>query len=109
VRIWDTHGDPVGEPLTDHLGHVNGVAIGRLGDRDVIVTGGGHGTVVWDVAARRGILLPTIDEVRAVAIGNGAVYAAAGSAIVAWRPSKRPRKPGPATTTSSASARTGSV
>ena len=33
VRIWDTHGDPVGEPLTGHTGWVGAVAVGRLGDR----------------------------------------------------------------------------
>jgi WD40 repeat protein len=45
VRIWDTNGQPIGETLTGHTGPVNAVAIGRLRDHDVIVTGGRDATV----------------------------------------------------------------
>ena len=37
--------------MTGHTGEVRAVAVGRAGDRDVIVSGGGDGTVrVWDAA-----------------------------------------------------------
>src|SRR5574342_410006 len=39
----------VGDPLTGHTGRVWAVAIGRVGDRDVIISGGGDATVrIWD-------------------------------------------------------------
>ena len=42
-------GTPVGDPLTGHTGGVTAVAVGRLGDRDVIVSGSDDGTVrIWD-------------------------------------------------------------
>ena len=45
-------GEPRGDPLTGHDGNVDpAVAMGRIGDRDVIVCGGWDGTVrVWDAA-----------------------------------------------------------
>ena len=50
VRVWDAvTGDPAGAPLTGHEGSVNAVAIGRAGDRDIIVSGSADSTVrVWD-------------------------------------------------------------
>jgi WD40 repeat protein len=52
VRIWDQDGQPVGRPLTGHDCPVSTVAVGRLGDPDVIVSGdadNGGGTVrIWD-------------------------------------------------------------
>ena len=39
VRIWDHDGQPLGDPLTGHGSWVEAVAVGRLGDRDVIVSG----------------------------------------------------------------------
>ena len=50
MRVWDAAtGQPAGPPLTGHTGAVCAVAVGRAGDRDVIVSGGGDGTVrVWD-------------------------------------------------------------
>ncbi|MBX6751744.1 MAG: hypothetical protein IRY85_19160 [Micromonosporaceae bacterium] len=57
VRIWDAAtGDLIGEPLTN--GTVLAVAIGRAGDRDVIVSGGYDGTVrLWDAVRSRPIHL----------------------------------------------------
>ena len=39
--MWDAAtGQPRGDPLTGHTDWVTAVAIGRIGDRDVIVSGG---------------------------------------------------------------------
>jgi hypothetical protein len=38
-------GDPVGTPLAGHDDSVNAVAIGRAGDRDIIVSGSDDRTV----------------------------------------------------------------
>ena len=55
MRVWDAAtGRPRGEPLTGHTGTVNAVAIRRIGDRDVIVSGSSDSTVrVWDAATGR--------------------------------------------------------
>ena len=46
MRVWDAvTGQPVGGPLAGHSDAVNAVAIGRAGDRDVIVSGSDDGTV----------------------------------------------------------------
>ena len=52
MRVWDAAtGQPAGQPLTGHTGEVYAVAVGRAGDRDVIVSGSQDGTVrVWDAA-----------------------------------------------------------
>ena len=52
VRVWDaTTGTELGQPLTGHTDGVKGVAIGRAGDHDVIVTAGDDCTVrIWDFA-----------------------------------------------------------
>lgn len=53
VRIWDAvSGDPVGAPLaTHHSFFAAAVAVGRAGDRDIIVAGaGGHTARIWDPA-----------------------------------------------------------
>ncbi|MDR0489056.1 MAG: WD40 repeat domain-containing protein [Propionibacteriaceae bacterium] len=72
VRLWDEGGDPVGEPLSrdadwahvgvgvslwvdssDVISVVNAVALGSLGDRDVIVSGSGDGMVrTWSTAGQ---------------------------------------------------------
>jgi hypothetical protein len=47
--VWDQDGHLVGEPLTGHTGSVLAVAVGRFGDRDVIVSAGIDEAVrVWD-------------------------------------------------------------
>ena len=52
VRIWDAAtGRPHGEPFTGHTHRVEAVAIGRTGDRDIIVSGSWDRTVrIWDPA-----------------------------------------------------------
>ena len=52
MRVWDAAtGQPRGEPLTGHTGKVEAVAIGRIGDRDIIVSGSWDHTVrMWDAA-----------------------------------------------------------
>jgi WD40 repeat protein len=52
------------DQLTGHSGRVNAVAIGRLGDRDVIVSGSADDTVrIWDITGHT-------RRVNAVAIGS---------------------------------------
>ncbi|MEV4513405.1 TIR domain-containing protein [Dactylosporangium sp. NPDC049525] len=87
VRIWDAAtGASIGDPLIDHTGAIFGVAIGRVRNRDVIVTGstgsfgfrdtfGDHnGTVrVWDVVASTPIgdlLAGHTDVAGTVAVGR---------------------------------------
>ena len=61
--------------LTSHTGRVAAVAVGRVGDREVIVSGGKDGTVqVWDAASGQPVGLPLTgpaDRVAAVAVGQG--------------------------------------
>ncbi len=90
VRIWDaTTGQPIGDPigapnpygrhaLLDHPYHngvVKAVAVGRVGDRDVIVSGSWDATLrVWDAATHDPIGTPLqVPEkywVTAVAVGR---------------------------------------
>jgi WD40 repeat protein len=47
VRVWDAvSGDPIDGPLAGHDDTVWAVAIGRVGDRDVIVPGSEDRTVI---------------------------------------------------------------
>jgi len=48
VRIWDQDGQPSGRPLIGHQGPVDSVAVGLLGDRDVIVFGDDGTVRIWD-------------------------------------------------------------
>jgi len=50
VRVWDAGtGQPIGDPLTGHTGTVLAVALGSVGGREVIVSGGVDQTVrIWD-------------------------------------------------------------
>ena len=51
VRIWDATGTQVGDAFTGNGSWVRAVAVGRLGARDVMVSGGYDGTVrIWDAA-----------------------------------------------------------
>ena len=75
MRVWDAaSGQPVGPPLTGHAGAVRAVAVGRAGDRDVIVSGGYDGTVrVWDAASGQPVGPPLTGHagrVAAVAVGR---------------------------------------
>ncbi|TDC82979.1 hypothetical protein E1292_50100 [Nonomuraea deserti] len=49
VRLWDiATGEQIGPAINDHFQGVNGLAFGRLGTDDVLVTGDGRGRVrVW--------------------------------------------------------------
>src|SRR5439155_6662587 len=61
------------QPLTGHAGPVTAVAVGRLGDRDVIVSGSEDATVrLWDADGRSvgQPLTGGTDQVRAVAVGR---------------------------------------
>ena len=73
--MWDAAtGQPRSEPLTGHTGPVHAVAIGRVGDRDVIISGSWDETVrVWDAATgqpRSEPLTGHTGPVQAVAIGR---------------------------------------
>jgi WD40 repeat protein len=72
VRIWDSAGHPVGDPLTGDIGHVHAVALGQLDGRDVIVAGGDDGLQLWDSAGHHpiGDPLDHTDMVTAVALGQ---------------------------------------
>ena len=75
VRIWDAGtGRTVGPPLTGHTGTVAAVAVGRVGDREVIVSGGWDETVrVWDAGTGQPVGPPLTGhtgEVGAVAVGR---------------------------------------
>ena len=75
MRVWDAvTGQPAGQPLTGHTGEVTAVAVGRAGDRDVIVSGGRDGTVrVWDAVTGQPAGQPLTGHtggVTAVAVGR---------------------------------------
>ena len=75
MRVWDAvTGRARGEPLTGHTGRVDAAAIGRAGDRDVIVSASSDGTVrVWDAVTGRARGEPLTGHtggVRGVAIGR---------------------------------------
>ena len=75
VRVWDAGtGQPVGAPLTGHTGAVEAVAVGRVGDREVIVSGGSDETVrIWDAGTGQPVGHPLTGHtgtVVAVAVGR---------------------------------------
>ena len=75
VRVWDAvDRAPVGLPLAGHTGGVTAVAVGRAGDRDVIVSGSRDGTVrVWDAVTGAAVGEPLAGHtgaVTAVAVGR---------------------------------------
>ena len=74
--MWDAvSGQPVGPPLTGHNGPVGAVAVGRAGDRDVVVSGGADWTVrVWDAVSGQPVGMPLTghaSNVLTVAVGPG--------------------------------------
>jgi WD40 repeat protein len=72
VRIWDAaSGEQLGAPLTGHTSSVRAVALGRIGEREIIVSGSGDTTVrIWDAASRKQLdaLIGHFSSVRAVAL-----------------------------------------
>lgn len=75
MRIWDAvTGEAIGSPLGRHKDSVNAVAIGRAGDREIIVSGSDDATVrIWDAVTGEavGVSLAGYDgDVYAVAIGR---------------------------------------
>jgi WD40 repeat protein len=80
------------QTLTGHVGGVTAVAVGRVGDRDVIVSGGEDRTVlVWDANTGQTLGQPLAghtSRVRAVAVGRvGNVYVIASGderTVRAW-------------------------
>jgi len=69
VRVWDAvTGQPAGPPLTGHTRTVAAVAVGRAGDRQVIVSGSDDGTVrVWDAVTGQPAGPPLTGHTRTVA------------------------------------------
>jgi WD40 repeat protein len=76
VHVWDPDGDPTKAPpeLTGHTAGVQAVAIGRLGDRPVIVAAGGTDQTVrvWDAETHqpRLVLSSHATDAHAVALGE---------------------------------------
>ena len=70
VRVWDANtGRPVGDPLTGHGDQVEAVAIGRVGDRDVIVSASYDNTVrIWDFAEGGSLVVDLLGRAKAVAL-----------------------------------------
>lgn len=73
MRIWDAgSGEQLGTPLTGHTGWVTAVALGRIGEREVIVSGSRDQTVrIWDAASGQQLGAPMTrhtDWVRAVGL-----------------------------------------
>jgi WD40 repeat protein len=105
VRVWDAvTGDPVGGPLAGHDGPVRAIAIGRAGDRDIIVSGSDDQTVrVWDAVTGDPVGAPLAGHdgsVRAVAIGRAGtldvIVSGSDDRTVLTR-QRRPRKQAPST------------
>jgi WD40 repeat protein len=74
VRLWDaqTH-EPIGQPLI-HSGRVRAVALGRVGECDIVVSGDDDGIVrLWDAVSRERFgeaLTGHTAPVRSVALGR---------------------------------------
>jgi WD40 repeat protein len=85
VRVWDpATGHAIGDPLSDCTSTVWGVALGRVGERDVIVSGSHDRTVrVCDAATRTVLAIQdTFDPVYAVAATANRVAAASSRAVI---------------------------
>jgi WD40 repeat protein len=83
--VWDAvTGLPVGGPLTCHIDEVQAVAIGRAGDRDVIVSGSLDDTVrIWDFAEGGSLVIDLLGAAIAVALSKDgrSICVSAGHAI----------------------------
>jgi WD40 repeat protein len=81
----DSNGHPIGQPLTGHTRSVTAVALGRVGDHDVIVSGSDDNTVrIWHV--QEGTLLMVLallSRARAIELSSdsSALCVGAGHAI----------------------------
>jgi hypothetical protein len=97
--IWDTaDGHPIGDPLTGHTSEVNAVAVGRLGDRDVIVSGGDDKTLrIWDPTGHLiGNPLSLVESCAGLAFGAQGIILATGNAVALLESTETrwPRWPG---------------
>ena len=62
------------------------VAIGRLSDRDVIISASTDRTIrIWDQYGHKVGVVPVVGVVVDLAMHASVVYAAVGRALVAWR------------------------
>ncbi len=70
--------------MTGHTGEVRAVVVGRAGDREVIVSGGGDGTVrVWDAATLQPVAQEQFpDAIRSLALVGERLIAAQGNDVV---------------------------
>jgi WD40 repeat protein len=85
VRLWDAAtGATRGQPITGHEDSVRSVAVGKLDGRAVLVSAGWNGTArLWDLATCAGsATLPVLDVATAVAVTEGGLVVAAGSAVL---------------------------
>jgi hypothetical protein len=70
IRWAHSHGS-AHQPLTGHTGGVWAVAVGRLGDRDVIVSGSTDASVrVWDAATGQPVGAPLTGHTGIVTLGR---------------------------------------
>ena len=84
VRIWDVaSGEPLGSPLAGHAGAVTAVAVGRIGGREVVVSGSEDRTLrVWDPRQRSAVVVDVLEPVRSIALSpEGSLCVATGIAI----------------------------
>jgi WD40 repeat protein len=75
VRLWDAStGEQVGLPLTGHTDRVFAVALGRVGERDLVISAGRDRTVrLWDASTGEQVGEPLTGHngpVLAVAVGR---------------------------------------
>jgi hypothetical protein len=78
----------VGDPLIGHGGWVTAVAVGRLGERKVIVSAGGDGTVrIWSAAGRSvGNPLHLVEVCAGLVLLDCGLIVATGAAVALLEP-----------------------
>ena len=82
VRVWDATGIPLHQPLPGHQDEVSSVAVGRLGDTDVIVSGGMDRTVrVWDAAGSLNAVMDLVEPCSSLSLQAGGLAIATRSAL----------------------------